>query len=183
MASLPLSYYGEDVLRAVAEPVRKVTAEIRKVIDQMFDTCAAESGIGLAAPQVGLSRRIIVCDLSHLDMEPFCLINPAIKRRYGPLETEAEGCLSVPGVFMDVTRCRDIVVEGRDLKGRLMRLEATELLSRCIQHEVDHLDGRLFVDWVEDREQLASEIEALQGRLAEIKLTGKREMPQGAFVG
>lgn len=183
MASLPLSYYGDEALRAVAEPVKKVTSEIRKLIDEMFETCAAESGIGLAAPQVGHSKRVIVCDLSHLDIEPFCLINPTIKRRHGPLETEQEGCLSIPGLFMDVTRHRDVVVEGRDIKGRLMRLDASDLLSRCIQHEVDHLEGKLFVDMVDDKDQLAAEIEALQGRLAEIRLAGKGRTPAGVFVG
>ena len=183
MASLPLSYYGDDVLRAVAEPVKKVSNEIRKLVDEMFETCRAESGIGLAAPQVGQPKRVIVCDLSHIDIEPFCLINPTVKRRHGPLETEQEGCLSIPGLFMDVTRHRDIVVEGRDIKGRLMRLEATDLLARCIQHEVDHLEGRLFVDMVDDKEQLAAEIEALEGRLVEIRTKGRAELSAGVVVG
>ncbi|MBU6430056.1 MAG: peptide deformylase, partial [Cyanobacteria bacterium REEB65] len=151
MASMPLSFYGDAVLRSVAEPVKKVSADIRRLVDEMFETCAAESGIGLAAPQVGQSKRVVVCDLSHLDIEPFCMINPIVRRRYGPLETEQEGCLSIPGLFMDVTRHRDVDVEYRDIKGRLVKIDATDLLARCIQHEVDHLEGKLFVDWVVDK--------------------------------
>jgi peptide deformylase len=182
MAVLPLTYYGQDVLRRQAEPVKKVSEDIRKLVDEMFETCAAESGVGLAAPQVGVSKRVIVLDLSHLDIEPFCLINPVIKRRFGPLETEAEGCLSIPGLFMDVTRHRDVVVEGRDEKGRLFRMDASDLLSRAIQHEVDHLDGKLFVDMVDDKERLEEELKALDARLTEIKL-GKWKAPAGVMVG
>lgn len=182
MATKPLSYFGDDVLRQVAEPVRKVSDDIRKLVEEMYETCAAENGVGLAAPQVGVSKRVIVLDLSHLDIEPFCLINPVIKRRYGPLETDSEGCLSLPGVFMDVTRHRDIVVEGRDIKGRLIKVDCTDLLARAIQHEVDHLDGKLFVDLVEDKERLGQELAALESRLQEIRLgTLKVPHPAGAL--
>lgn len=182
MATKPLTYFGENVLRQVAEPVKKVSDDIRKLVEEMYETCAAENGVGLAAPQVGVSKRVIVLDLSHLDMEPFCLINPTIKRRYGPLEADAEGCLSIPGVFMDVTRHRDVVVEGRDIKGRLIKVDCTDLLARAIQHEVDHLDGRLFVDLVDDKVKLEEELTALESRLQEIRLgTLKVPHPVGAL--
>ncbi len=182
MATIPLTYFGETVLRQVAEPVKKVTEDVRKLVEGMYETCAAESGVGLAAPQVGVSKRIVVLDLSHLDIEPFCLINPIVKRRYGPLETDAEGCLSIPGLFMDVTRHRDVVVEGRDIKGRIFKVDATDLLARAIQHEVDHLDGRLFVDLVDDKAKLEDELAALETRLQEIRLgTLKVPHPVGAL--
>ncbi len=182
MATLPLSYLGEGVLRKPAEPVKKVSEDVRKLVDEMFETCAAEHGVGLAAPQVGVSKRVVVLDLSYLDIEPFCIINPVVKRRFGPLETESEGCLSIPGLFMDVTRHRDVVVEGRDIKGRLFKVDATELLARAIQHEVDHLDGKLFIDMVDDKELLEAELEALEARLVEIK-AGKWQAPAGVMVG
>ncbi|MBM3268878.1 MAG: peptide deformylase [Candidatus Sericytochromatia bacterium] len=183
MATLPLSYLGEDVLRRPAEPVKKVSEDIRRLVEEMYETCAAEHGVGLAAPQVGVAKRVIVLDLSHLDIEPFCLINPVVKRRYGPLEADAEGCLSIPGVFMDVTRHRDVVVEGRDIKGRIFKVDATDLLARAIQHEVDHLEGKLFIDMVDDKAKLEEELAALEGRLVEIRAGRWQGLAAGVMVG
>ncbi|MBI6546062.1 MAG: peptide deformylase [Cyanobacteria bacterium NC_groundwater_1444_Ag_S-0.65um_54_12] len=182
MAALPLTYYGDDLLRTIAEPVKKVSNDIRKLIALMFETCAAEKGIGLAAPQVGVNKQIIVLDLSCYDIEPFCLINPVIKRRFGAIETASEGCLSLPGLFMEVARHQSVVVAGRDSKGRFNLLEASDLLARAIQHEVDHLTGRLFIDLVEDKIQLANELAHLESKLAEIRLTQAKELQQGGVI-
>lgn len=173
---MELSYYGSQVLRQSAEPVHKVSAEIKKLVDQMFEAMRENNGIGLAAPQVGLNKRVLVVDLSHLQIEPFALINPVIARRFGPLETDEEGCLSIPGVFLPVTRHSRCVVKGRDIKGRMVTHEADGLLSRCLQHEIDHLEGKLFVDRVEDAVALGEEIEALQKRLAAYALKGDKRL-------
>jgi peptide deformylase len=183
MATLPLSYLGEGVLRQKAEPVKKVSEDVRRLVDELFETCASESGVGLAAPQVGVAKRIVVLDLSHVDIEPFCLINPVIKRRYGPLETDAEGCLSIPGVFLDVTRHRDVIVEGRDVKGRLFKVDAADLLARAIQHEVDHLEGKLFIDMVDDQARLEEELAALEERLEQIRAGTWQGRAATAMVG
>ncbi|MEB3237912.1 MAG: peptide deformylase [Candidatus Sericytochromatia bacterium] len=179
MGALPLSYLGDDVLRQVAEPVKAISSEVRKTIEAMFATCAAEQGIGLAAPQVGLSKRIIVIDMSEHDLEPFCLVNPVLKRRSGPSMTDEEGCLSLPGVFLEVTRPRDIVVEGRDEKGRMLRFEASDLLARCIQHEIDHLDGKVFTDHVTDPARRDSELKALDARLVDLRAARQANLLAG----
>jgi len=179
MGALPLSYLGDDVLRQVAEPVKAISSEVRKTIESMFATCAAEQGIGLAAPQVGLAKRIIVIDLSEHDLDPFCLVNPVLKRRSGPPVTDEEGCLSLPGVFLEVTRPRDILVEGRDEKGRLLRFEASDLLARCIQHEIDHLDGKVFTDHVTDGTRRDEELKALDARLVDLRAARQAAMLAG----
>ncbi|MEB3205014.1 MAG: peptide deformylase [Candidatus Sericytochromatia bacterium] len=179
MGALPLSYLGDDVLRQVAEPVKAISSEVRKTIEAMFATCAAEQGIGLAAPQVGLAKRIIVIDMSEHDLEPFCLVNPVLKRRSGPPMTDEEGCLSLPGVFLEVTRPRDILVEGRDEKGRLLRFEASDLLARCIQHEIDHLDGKVFTDHVKDATRRDEELKALDARLVDLRAARQAAMLAG----
>ncbi|MEB3298655.1 MAG: peptide deformylase [Candidatus Sericytochromatia bacterium] len=181
MGALPLSYLGDEVLRQIAEPVKSISSDIRRTIEAMFETCAAEQGIGLAAPQVGLSKRIIVIDMSSHDIEPFCLVNPILKRRSGPSMTDEEGCLSLPGVFLEVTRPRDIVVEGRDEKGRLLRFEASDLLARCIQHEIDHLDGKVFTDHVADSPLRDEELRALEARLVTLRTVKQSALLAGGL--
>lgn len=164
--AMPLTYYGNPVLRQVAQPVRKVSADIKKLVDEMFDTMAKENGIGLAAPQVGVSKRVIVLDLSHEGIAPFALINPEIIKGWGE-ELDSEGCLSIPGVFMQVTRYRKIKIKARDAKDRAITMEAEGLLARAIQHEIDHLDGKLFVDYIDDKHAVEEEIAKMKARLAE----------------
>jgi peptide deformylase len=147
MANLKLSKYGSDVLREVAEPVEEITEEIRKIADDMLKAMYDSNGVGLAAPQVGISKRIIVLDPDplNIDSEPMALINPEIVERSGKADAE-EGCLSVPEVRGEVERAANVTVEALNLDGEKVRIEATDLLARILQHEIDHINGMLFVD-------------------------------------
>jgi peptide deformylase len=164
MALLPIVKYGDPVLRKPAEPVHKVSAKIVALVRDMFDTMYANNGVGLAAPQVGVSKRVFVVDCAVDDQPPqqLVFINPRIVRRTGACVSR-EGCLSFPEVFTDVRRYSEIIVRFMDLKGKTrdMTVPGGTLLCRCIQHELDHLDGVLFVDHVIDRfeteKQLASQ--------------------------
>lgn len=154
MTVLKVYEYGENVLRTPAEPVHKVSAKIQKLAADMFDTMYAHNGVGLAAPQVGVSKRLFVLDCSTEDnpLPQMVLINPKIVRKKGACLSR-EGCLSFPEVFTDVKRYDTVTVRFMDLKGktREMTVENGTLLCRAIQHELDHLDGVLFVDHVVDR--------------------------------
>lgn len=148
MAERPLRFMGDPVLREKAVPVREVTEEIRRLIEDMFDTMYAEEGVGLAAPQVGVSQRVIVVDPREPDVPPFALVNPEIVAFSEELERGEEGCLSIPGLREVVERSAAVRIEGLDRAGQRVTLEAEGLLARILQHEVDHLDGILFVDRV-----------------------------------
>lgn len=143
MAVLSVKRYGEAVLRQRARPVAEVTPEIKALVADMIDTMYNEVGIGLAAPQVGVPVRLIVVDDGQGGAR--ALINPAIVDRRGTVVAE-EGCLSLPGIFADVERSEWIRVEALDAGGQPTSLEARALLARVIQHEMDHLDGVLFID-------------------------------------
>ncbi len=143
----PILRYGEQILHAAARPVDAVTPEITGVVGDMIDTMYAAPGIGLAAPQIGVALRIFVIDLS-LGRDPHGLIvviNPEFVEREG-MQLEEEGCLSVPGFNATVVRPMRAVVKGLDRHGDDQRIEGKELLARAFQHEMDHLDGTLFVD-------------------------------------
>lgn len=148
MAVREIRILGDPVLRAPAEPVAEVDDEVRRLIDDMLETMYEADGVGLAAPQVGVGRRIIVVDVREPDVPPFGLINPGIVERSEELERGEEGCLSIPGLREIVERPARVVVEGIDRDGTPRRIEAEGLLARCLQHEVDHLDGILFLDRV-----------------------------------
>jgi peptide deformylase len=139
--------YGSDVLRKVAQPVEEITDEIRQIAKDMLETMYASDGVGLAAPQVGISKRIIVVDVNPYDpsYEPIALINPEIVEQEGQADVE-EGCLSVPEIRGPVKRSEKITIEALDLDGKKVRIEATDLLARALQHEIDHLNGTLFID-------------------------------------
>ncbi len=143
MALLTVRLYGDPVLRQVATPVREITAEIKRIIADMTDTMWHQVGIGLAAPQVGLPHRILVMDNGEGGAQ--ALINPVIESRSGTIREE-EGCLSLPGVFGMVERSKTITVRAMDADGKPVSLEATGLKARIVQHELDHLDGVLFID-------------------------------------
>lgn len=147
MADTKIRKYGSDVLRQVAEPVEEITDEIRQLANKMLRAMYDSEGVGLAAPQIGISKRIIVLDVDPYDpdCEPIALINPEIVERTGKEDSE-EGCLSVPDVRGEVKRSENVTVEALDLDGKKVRIEATDLLARAIQHEIDHLNGVLFVD-------------------------------------
>jgi peptide deformylase len=144
MSLLDIHVLGSPALRETTEPVAAVTDELRRLIDDMLETMYAAKGIGLAAPQVGRRERITVVDV---DESPIALVNPEIVLSEGKIRGE-EGCLSMPEIYGDVDRAARVVVRGLDRDGRPLEVEGTELLSRCLQHEIDHLHGRLFIDYL-----------------------------------
>ena len=145
MARFRILHFPDPRLRRRAEPVGIVDDGIRKLVDDMFETMYEAPGIGLAAPQVDVAMRVITIDLSKDRNEPLCLVDPEIQWAEGEMEYE-EGCLSVPGVYDMVKRAERVRVSATDRDGRAREIEAEGLLAACIQHEIDHLDGRLFVD-------------------------------------
>lgn len=153
MALLEILHYPDKRLRTVAEPVDKVDDSIRKLVDDMFETMYAAPGIGLAATQVDVHKRVLVMDLSEDRNEPLCLINPEILGSEG-VELTEEGCLSVPDIFETVERAERITVRALDRDGEEFTLEADGLLAVCIQHEMDHLQGNLFVDYLSPLKQM-----------------------------
>ncbi len=138
------------VLRRRARPVRVVTRDVQVLIDQMFQTMHEARGLGLAAPQVGAGRRVIVVQLENRQL---ALVDPEIQRREGE-EVATEACLSIPGLLGDVPRARRVVVRARNRRNRWVTIEADGLLARVLQHEIDHLDGILFTDRVLDPKTL-----------------------------
>jgi peptide deformylase len=147
MAVLKVRKYGDPALRRAAEPVGEVTPEIRLIIADMTETMYDEVGIGLAAPQVGIARRLIViADEEGRGVQ--ALLDPAIVDRGGEMTGE-EGCLSIPGVFAPVTRAAWVKVEARSVDGKPLTINARGLRARVLQHEIDHLDGVLFIDRVD----------------------------------
>lgn len=148
MAIREIRILGDPVLRARAEPVAVVDDDVRTLIDDMLETMYAADGVGLAAPQVGVGKRVIVVDVRDPDAPPFALVNPEIVEASEELDRGEEGCLSIPGLRDIVERPASVVVEGLDRDGKPRRIEATGLLARALQHEVDHLDGILFIDRV-----------------------------------
>ena len=147
MAVLKVRRYGDPVLRRRATPVEAVTPEIRRLAEDMVDTMYDEVGIGLAAPQVGLSLRLMVVG-DEEGRGAQVLVNPAITDQGGTVTAE-EGCLSLPGIFAQVTRSEWVTLEAHDLEGRPLAITARGLRARVFQHELDHLDGVLFIDRLE----------------------------------
>ena len=147
MSRLDILHFPDPRLRRRAEPVVTVDDRVRRLIDDMFETMYEAPGIGLSAPQVNVAKRVITIDLSKDRNEPLCLVNPETQSADGETETE-EGCLSVPGVYEFVKRPERIRVCALDRDGRARDIEAQGMLAVCIQHEIDHLDGRLFVDYL-----------------------------------
>ena len=146
MALLKIELLGADVLRQKAVDVPAPGPELDRLVADMFETMYEAHGIGLAAPQVGLSQRLIVVDVKEDGHEPLALLDPAVVE-FGPeREKYEEGCLSIPGVSASVERPVTAVVEAQDTQGNAVRLEADGMLARCLQHEIDHLDGVLFID-------------------------------------
>jgi peptide deformylase len=134
---------GSPVLREVSAAVGAIDAETRQLVEDLFDTMRADDGVGLAANQVGIARRAAVVEVS--DEPSVVLIDPVIVERNGKIRGE-EGCLSIPDIFGDIDRAQRVVVETTTLDGERVRVEATDLRARAIQHEIDHLDGVLFID-------------------------------------
>jgi peptide deformylase len=161
MAILEILEYPDKRLRTIAKPVTEVTDNIRKIVDDMFDTMYEAPGIGLAASQVNVHQRIVTMDLSEDKSEPLVFINPEVTVLDGELESMQEGCLSVPGFYEDVTRIEHCLVKALDRNGKPFELEARGLLAVCIQHELDHLEGKLMVDYLSPlkRNRIKSKLE------------------------
>lgn len=148
MALLKILEFPDPRLRTRAEAVKSIDADLQLLIDDMFETMYTAPGIGLAATQVDVHLRLVVIDLSEDRSEPLVLINPEINVLDDELEQSDEGCLSVPGYYETVERANHIRLRALDRDGVPFELEAKELLAVCIQHELDHLEGKLFVDYV-----------------------------------
>jgi peptide deformylase len=158
---LEIHYLGDRVLRSPAKRIAKVDAEIRQLVRDMLQTMYSADGIGLAAPQVAVNKQLIVidCEPDKPENLPLVLINPTIKKVSREVCVAQEGCLSIPGVYLDVTRPEAIEVSYKDENGRPRTITATGLLARAIQHEMDHLNGVMFVDRVENRLALTQELD------------------------
>lgn len=147
MAILDVLQFPDERLRTVAKPIAEVNSEVKQLIADMFDTMRDEKGIGLAATQVDRHVRLVVMDVSEEQNEPRVFINPEIIAKEGSTISE-EGCLSVPGNYAKVDRAEKVIVKALDGEGNEFKLEAEGLLAICIQHELDHLQGKLFVDYL-----------------------------------
>lgn len=147
MALLKVLTFPDERLRTVAQPVKEFNAEIQTLVSDMFETMREEKGVGLAATQVDVHKQVIVMDVSDQQDTPLVFINPEILSQSGTMVNE-EGCLSVPGNYAKVERAEKITVRAYNEKGEQFTLEAEELLAICIQHEMDHLAGKLFVDYL-----------------------------------
>lgn len=147
MAVLRVLHFPDPSLRKIATPVETVDADLRTLAGDMFETMYLEGGIGLAATQVDVQKRIIVLDLSEDKSDAMVLVNPEITSLDGQEEMQ-EGCLSVPGFYENVTRAEKITYRYLDLDGNMHEKSAEGLLAVCIQHEIDHLDGKLFIDYL-----------------------------------
>jgi peptide deformylase len=147
MAKLEILHFPDPRLRHPAQPVEHVDKDIHRLVDDMFETMYEAPGIGLAAPQVNVSKKILVIDVSEDRSAPLCFINPEVLERRGVEEME-EGCLSVPGFYENVQRAEWVRVHALDREGKPFEMEADGLLAVCVQHEIDHLEGKLFVDYL-----------------------------------
>jgi peptide deformylase len=160
MALRTILEFPDPRLRTKAQPVTGFDAALGTLIDDMLETMYAAPGIGLAATQVDVHQRVVVIDISDERNQPLVLINPQILQREGEASTE-EGCLSVPGIFDDVKRAAKIRLRAQDRSGASFELDYTDILAVCIQHEMDHLEGKLFVDYLSDlkRERIRKKLE------------------------
>ncbi|HUO81610.1 MAG TPA: peptide deformylase [Gammaproteobacteria bacterium] len=172
MAILNILKYPDPRLRRRADPVERVDDEVRSLAADMLETMYAAPGIGLAATQVDVHRRVLVADVSSDSTAPMCLINPELMDRHGSEITE-EGCLSVPGAFDKVERANHVRVRALDLDGRPVEIEAEGLLAICIQHEIDHLNGKLFVDYLSELKR-----QRIRKRLEKERKLGGDEEPR-----
>ena len=167
MAPLDILKFPDPRLRTVAKPVKEVTGKIVALADQMLDAMYEAPGIGLAATQVNFHQRLIVIDVSETNDQPLILINPTIISGEGEIETN-EGCLSVPGFYEPVDRYQQIQFEAIGRDGEPFSMEAVDLLAVCIQHEIDHLEGKLFVDYLSStkRQLIRKKLQKLQKQRA-----------------
>jgi peptide deformylase len=149
---LPIIAYGDPVLRKIGKEISKEHPKFDEILENMFETMYKAPGIGLAATQVNIHQQIVVIDISKEKNQPLCLINPKITEKDG-LEISEEGCLSVPEYYAEIKRAERITFTAMDQNGQLFKKEADELLAVCIQHELDHLKGKLFIDYLSPLKQ------------------------------
>ncbi len=168
MAVLPILKFPDPRLRTLAKPVKAVDDRVRQIVDDMFETMYDAPGVGLAATQVNIHEQIIVIDASEDQNEPLVFINPQIKVLDKELHDYDEGCLSVPGFYETVTRPGHVRVTALDRDGNTFTIEPEGLLAVCIQHEQDHLDGKLFVDYLSNlkRKRIRTKLEKQQRQQA-----------------
>lgn len=145
MSLLDIRVLGDPILRQETEPVQQVTSELRRLVADMFDTMYAARGIGLAAPQVGRTERLAVVDVHD---NPLVIINPEVVAADTRTSKGEEGCLSIPDIYGDVERPQSVTVRAMNLDGQVFQVNADELFARCLQHEIDHLHGKLFIDYL-----------------------------------
>jgi len=148
MATLEIKKYGNAILRKKAEVILQIDANIKRLAYNMLETMYLVLGVGLAAPQIGMSVRLCVVDIDLSKRSPIIMINPTIISRDGSKILGKEGCLSFPGFYENVKRYEGVVVRYRDLNGEELEIKAQNLLARVVQHEVDHLDAKLFIDYL-----------------------------------
>ncbi len=162
MSILTILEFPDDRLRKKAVEVKAVDGKVKKLVDDMLETMYQAKGVGLAATQINVQQRIVVIDVSEERDNPLCLINPEIIMKEGTEESE-EGCLSVPGFFEKVTRAERIKVKALNKEGQPFELDADDLLAVCIQHELDHLEGKLFVDYISSlkRQRIKKKLEKI----------------------
>ncbi|MQL50657.1 peptide deformylase [Photorhabdus khanii] len=170
MPVLQVLHYPNERLRTIATPVKEVNAEIQRIIDDMFETMYVEEGIGLAATQVDIHQRIVVIDVSETRNERLVLINPELLEKSGNTGIE-EGCLSIPEQRALVPRAEKIKIRALDYNGQSFELQTDGLLAICIQHEMDHLIGKLFVDYLSPlkRQRIRQKVEKLDKQKARTK--------------
>ena len=161
MALLPILEFPDPRLRKVASPVTLFDAKLEVLIDDMFETMYDSQGIGLAATQIDVHKRLLVIDVSESKDSPLVFINPSFEVIEDELSEYDEGCLSVPGFYETVSRPKGIKVQAQDRKGEKFEIVAEGILATCIQHEIDHLDGKLFVDYISalKRQRIRSKLE------------------------
>ncbi|MFW6180565.1 MAG: peptide deformylase [Spirochaetota bacterium] len=171
METLPIVTYPAPLLRRTAEEVHLPDETLSELVNDMFAAMQENDGVGLAAPQVGVSRRIIVVSLEDKEFSRLALINPTVEYVSQRTGTAEEGCLSIPGVRADVRRPVEAVVRGTTRSGRTVEITARDLLARVLLHEIDHLNGVLFIDRVDRRERsrIASDLAALEQRYQVLK--------------
>jgi peptide deformylase len=167
MTILNVLRFPDERLRTKAVPVETINSDVKQIVSDMFDTMYDENGVGLAATQVNVHQRIVVINVTEDKDEAYVLINPEIISHSDSTEINEEGCLSVPGCYAKVDRYTEVTVKALDLDGTAFTLNATELLAVCIQHELDHLDGKLFVDYLSPlkRQRIKAKLEK-EARLA-----------------
>ena len=152
MGVLPICHFPDNpVLKQKAKRVPSIDGSIQKLIDDMIETMRQANGVGLAAPQIGVSLRVIVVQMPG--EAPVAIINPEIVKRTGEQEV-TEGCLSIPGYYGETKRSAEVVVKGKDRRGKAIRIKATGLMAEALEHEIDHLNGILYIDHVESPEKL-----------------------------